>query len=36
MPSIAISLCGEGRGHATRVRTLVGHLERDNDILIWT
>ena len=27
MARIAISLCGEGRGHATRVATLVDHLE---------
>lgn len=33
---IVISLCGEGRGHATRVSTLVGCLEHDHDVLIWT
>lgn len=33
---IAISLCGEGRGHATRVSTLVGRLEADHDVLVWT
>ncbi len=36
MSRIAISLCGEGRGHATRVSTLVGHLHEHHDILIWT
>jgi uncharacterized protein (TIGR00661 family) len=36
MAKIAISLCGEGRGHATRIATLVEHLERDHDILIFT
>ena len=33
---IAISLCGEGRGHATRVGSLVDRLEADHEILIWT
>ena len=36
MSRIAISLCGEGRGHATRICTLVEHLERDHDILLFT
>jgi uncharacterized protein (TIGR00661 family) len=36
MPNIAISLCGEGRGHATRISTLVERLETDHDILIYT
>ena len=36
MARIAISLCGEGRGHATRVATLVEHLAAANDILIYT
>ncbi len=36
MPKIAISLCGEGRGHATRVGSLVERLGDDHDILIWT
>lgn len=36
MAKIAISLCGEGRGHATRICTLVEHLEREHDILIFT
>jgi uncharacterized protein (TIGR00661 family) len=31
-----ISLCGEGRGHATRVATLVGHLEAGNEIVVYT
>lgn len=33
---IAISLCGEGRGHATRIATLVEHLEPDHDVLVFT
>jgi len=33
---IAISLCGEGRGHATRVSTLVDRLEADHEVLVWT
>lgn len=36
MANIAISLCGEGRGHATRIATLVERLERDHEILIFT
>ena len=36
MSRIVISLCGEGRGHATRVSTLVGCLEREHDVLVWT
>ena len=36
MARIAISLCGEGRGHATRVSTLVERLEREHDVLIFT
>jgi uncharacterized protein (TIGR00661 family) len=36
MSNIAISLCGEGRGHATRICTLVEHLERDHDLLVFT
>jgi len=35
MARIAISLCGEGRGHATRVSSLVGRLEEHNEILVW-
>jgi uncharacterized protein (TIGR00661 family) len=36
VPRIVISLCGEGRGHATRVATLVGHLEAGNEIVVYT
>ena len=36
MSKIAISLCGEGRGHATRISTLVEHLERDHELLLFT
>ena len=36
MPRIAISLCGEGRGRATRAAALVERLEADHDILVWT
>jgi len=36
MSKIAVSLCGEGRGHATRICTLVEHLERDHDVLLFT
>ena len=36
MARIAISLCGEGRGHATRICTLIEHLERDHDVLAFT
>ncbi|MFM8734113.1 MAG: glycosyltransferase family protein [Pirellulales bacterium] len=36
MPTIAISLCGEGRGHATRVDALIEQLAADHDILVWT
>ena len=36
MARIAISLCGEGRGHATRVSTLVDRLEADHEVLVWT
>ncbi len=36
MAKIAISLCGEGRGHATRIGTLVEQLEDDHEILIYT
>jgi uncharacterized protein (TIGR00661 family) len=36
MAKIAISLCGEGRGHATRVSTLVHRLEERHEILVWT
>ena len=36
MAKIAISLCGEGRGHATRICTLVERLKREHEILIFT
>lgn len=36
MSNIAISLCGEGRGHATRIATLVDRLRHDDRIMIWT
>lgn len=36
MARIAISLCGEGRGHATRMGTLIEHLEADHDLLVYT
>ena len=36
MAKIAISLCGEGRGHATRIATLVEHLQPGHEILIFT
>ena len=36
MSRIAISLCGEGRGHATRISTLIERLEDDHDILVFT
>jgi len=36
MARIAISLCGEGRGHATRIGTLVEQLEQDHEILVYT
>ncbi len=36
MPKLAISLCGEGRGHATRISTLVERLGTDHEILIYT
>lgn len=36
MARIAISLCGEGRGHATRVATLVERLPRGHEIRIFT
>lgn len=34
MPRIILSLSGEGRGHATRVRTLVEQLRREHQITI--
>jgi uncharacterized protein (TIGR00661 family) len=36
MSKIAISLCGEGRGHATRIATLLERLEHDHDVLVYT
>jgi uncharacterized protein (TIGR00661 family) len=36
MARIVISLCGEGRGHATRVATLLEHLASDHEILVYT
>jgi uncharacterized protein (TIGR00661 family) len=36
MSKIVFSLCGEGRGHATRILTLVEQLDREHDILIFT
>ena len=36
MSKIAISLCGEGRGHATRISTLVERLDTYHDILVYT
>jgi uncharacterized protein (TIGR00661 family) len=36
MSKLAISLCGEGRGHATRATAIVRRLEQEHDILIWT
>lgn len=36
MAHIAISLCGEGRGHATRIATLTERLRDRHDLLIFT
>ena len=36
MKRIAISLCGEGRGHATRIATLVEHLAVEHEIVVFT
>lgn len=36
MSKLAISLCGEGRGHATRMTSLVRRLESEHEILMWT
>jgi uncharacterized protein (TIGR00661 family) len=36
MAQIAISLCGEGRGHATRIATLAERLRDRHDLLIFT
>ena len=36
MANIAISLCGEGRGHASRVCTLIERLDPAHDVLVYT
>ena len=36
MARIAISLCGEGRGHATRICTLIERLIERHEILVFT
>jgi uncharacterized protein (TIGR00661 family) len=36
MARIAVSLCGEGRGHATRICTLIEQLVPQHDILVYT
>ncbi len=36
MSKIACSLCGEGRGHATRILTLVEQLDHEHEILVFT
>jgi uncharacterized protein (TIGR00661 family) len=36
MSRIAISLCGEGRGHATRIATLIDRLDASHEILVYT
>lgn len=36
MARIAISVCGEGRGHATRIATLVEHLVHEHEVLVYT
>ena len=36
MAQIAISLCGEGRGHATRIATLTERLRDGHELLIFT
>ena len=36
MSRIAISLCGEGRGHATRIATLVDRLDAGHEIVVYT
>jgi uncharacterized protein (TIGR00661 family) len=36
MAKIAISLCGEGRGHATRVCTLIERLADEHQMLVYT
>lgn len=36
MARIAISVCGEGRGHATRAAALLEHLAGDHDVRIYS
>jgi uncharacterized protein (TIGR00661 family) len=36
MARIVISLCGEGRGHATRICTLIEQLVAEHEILVYT
>ena len=36
MATIAISLCGEGRGHATRICSLIERLERIYEIRVYS
>lgn len=36
MAKLAISLCGEGRGHATRISTLVERLGPEHEIVVYT
>ncbi len=36
MARIAISVCGEGRGHATRIATLVENLIHEHEVLVYT
>lgn len=36
MANIAISLCGEGRGHATRMCTLIERLDPGHQVLVYT
>jgi uncharacterized protein (TIGR00661 family) len=36
MSRIAISLCGEGRGHATRIATLIDRLDAAHELLVYT
>ena len=36
MATIAISLCGEGRGHATRICSLIERLEQIHEIRVYS
>ena len=36
MATIAISLCGEGRGHATRICSLIERLENIHEIRVYS